>query len=41
MLAVIFWSGLAVAALLIGYFVEHGLFDRNIDKVMALASKRH
>ena len=40
MLSSIFWSGLAIAALLIVVFVEHGLFNRNIDKVMVLASER-
>jgi hypothetical protein len=41
MLPDIFWSGLAVAALLIGFFAEHRLFARNIDKVIVLASKRY
>jgi hypothetical protein len=40
MLSAIFWSGLAIAALLIGFFVEHGLFNRNVDIVMVLASGR-
>jgi hypothetical protein len=40
MISDIFWSGLAIAALLIGYFVEHLLFNRNIDLVMVLASGR-
>ncbi len=41
MLSAIFWSGLAIAALLIVFFAEHRLFDRNSDLVMVLASRRH
>ena len=40
MLTAIFWSGLAIAALLFGFFAEHGLINRNIDTAMVLASER-
>ena len=41
MFSAIFWSGLAISALLIGFFIEQGLFNRNLDLVMVLASRRH
>jgi len=40
MLSGIFWSELAVAVLLIGFFAEHRLFNRNSDMFMVLASGR-
>jgi hypothetical protein len=40
MLSGIFWSGLAIAALLFGFFSNHGLNNRNIDTAMVLASER-
>ncbi len=41
MISTIFWSGLAVAALLIGLLVEQGLIKRNLAAVRVIASRRH
>jgi hypothetical protein len=41
MISAIFWSGLAIAALLIGLLVEQGLFNRDLAVVMVLVSRRH
>jgi hypothetical protein len=41
MISTIFWSGLAITVLLIGLFVEQGLFNHNLAAVVVLASRRH
>jgi hypothetical protein len=41
MISTIFWSGLAITMLLIGLFIEQGLFKSNLDFVKVLASRRH
>ncbi len=38
--SIFFWSELAVAVLLIGFFAEHRFFNRNNDMFMVIASEQ-